>query len=240
MAQRGRHRRDFPGSRALGPIQPGCGSICLPTSGCSRIGWLSRPSWCTRTMQRKSPSRSRIRNTVGGQARHPAPLRTRRPAMKIVVIGGTGLIGTKLVHDRNCGPRIGPHGRTRATIPGRQQRRPPGEHRSSSPVLRHSGGRSKPGAWRSSPPGPDALPGLAFLSVDADSPLRPARSRRPRHAGVSLWRTSNSNIQPWHMAFATGPARDRLVEAVLEDWGQKDGRPDSLHTREDKSTTDPH
>src|SRR6516165_10727539 len=27
---------------------------------------------------------------------------------------------------------------------------------------------------------------------------------------------SNSNIQPWRMVFATGPARDRLVEALLE------------------------
>jgi nitroreductase len=28
---------------------------------------------------------------------------------------------------------------------------------------------------------------------------------------------SNSNIQPWHMVFATGPARDRLVHALLEE-----------------------
>jgi nitroreductase len=27
---------------------------------------------------------------------------------------------------------------------------------------------------------------------------------------------SNSNIQPWHMVFASGPARDRLVAALLE------------------------
>src|SRR5215468_7084838 len=27
---------------------------------------------------------------------------------------------------------------------------------------------------------------------------------------------SNSNIQPWHMVFASGPARDRLVQALLE------------------------
>lgn len=27
---------------------------------------------------------------------------------------------------------------------------------------------------------------------------------------------SNSNIQPWHMVFASGPARDRLAEALLE------------------------
>ncbi|WP_319428933.1 nitroreductase [Mycobacterium sp. RTGN5] len=27
---------------------------------------------------------------------------------------------------------------------------------------------------------------------------------------------SNSNIQPWHVVFASGPARDRLAEALLE------------------------
>ena len=27
---------------------------------------------------------------------------------------------------------------------------------------------------------------------------------------------SNSNIQPWHMVFASGPARDRLVKALVE------------------------
>jgi nitroreductase len=26
---------------------------------------------------------------------------------------------------------------------------------------------------------------------------------------------SNSNIQPWHVIFASGPARDRLAKAVL-------------------------
>ena len=28
---------------------------------------------------------------------------------------------------------------------------------------------------------------------------------------------SNSNIQPWHMVFASGPTRDRLVKALLEE-----------------------
>ncbi len=28
---------------------------------------------------------------------------------------------------------------------------------------------------------------------------------------------SNSNVQPWHLVLATGPARDRLVEALLEE-----------------------
>ena len=28
---------------------------------------------------------------------------------------------------------------------------------------------------------------------------------------------SNSNVQPWHVVFASGPARDRLVEALMEE-----------------------
>src|SRR5262245_65948349 len=28
---------------------------------------------------------------------------------------------------------------------------------------------------------------------------------------------SNSNIQPWHLVFASGPPRDRLVRALLEE-----------------------
>lgn len=28
---------------------------------------------------------------------------------------------------------------------------------------------------------------------------------------------SNSNIQPWHMVFASGPPRDRLVKALLDE-----------------------
>ena len=28
---------------------------------------------------------------------------------------------------------------------------------------------------------------------------------------------SNSNMQPWHMVFASGPPRDRLVNALLEE-----------------------
>ena len=28
---------------------------------------------------------------------------------------------------------------------------------------------------------------------------------------------SNSNVQPWHVVFTSGPARDRLVEALLEE-----------------------
>jgi nitroreductase len=33
---------------------------------------------------------------------------------------------------------------------------------------------------------------------------------------LALRAPSNSNIQPWHLLLATGPARDRLVEALLE------------------------
>jgi nitroreductase len=28
---------------------------------------------------------------------------------------------------------------------------------------------------------------------------------------------SNSNVQPWHVVFTSGPARDRLVETLLEE-----------------------
>lgn len=34
---------------------------------------------------------------------------------------------------------------------------------------------------------------------------------------VAVRAPSNSNIQPWHVVFASGPARDRLVEALLEE-----------------------
>ena len=34
---------------------------------------------------------------------------------------------------------------------------------------------------------------------------------------LALHAPSNSNIQPWHMVFASGAARDRLVKALLEE-----------------------
>ncbi len=34
--------------------------------------------------------------------------------------------------------------------------------------------------------------------------------------GLAVRAPSNSNIQPWHVVFASGPARDRLAEALLE------------------------
>ena len=38
---------------------------------------------------------------------------------------------------------------------------------------------------------------------------------------------SNSNIQPWHVLFASGPRRDRLVAALLDEAKQRppDGAP---------------
>jgi nitroreductase len=34
--------------------------------------------------------------------------------------------------------------------------------------------------------------------------------------GLAMRAPSNSNIQPWHLVLASGPTRDRLVEALLE------------------------
>jgi nitroreductase len=34
---------------------------------------------------------------------------------------------------------------------------------------------------------------------------------------LAQWAPSNSNIQPWHMVFASGAPRDRLVAALLEE-----------------------
>ena len=33
---------------------------------------------------------------------------------------------------------------------------------------------------------------------------------------LAMHAPSNSNVQPWQVVFASGPARDRLVEALLE------------------------
>lgn len=37
-----------------------------------------------------------------------------------------------------------------------------------------------------------------------------------RAVALAMRAPSNSNIQPWHLVLASGPARDRLVEALLE------------------------
>lgn len=38
-----------------------------------------------------------------------------------------------------------------------------------------------------------------------------------RALALAVRAPSNSNIQPWHMVFASGPARDRLVAALLDE-----------------------
>jgi nitroreductase len=65
---------------------------------------------------------------------------------------------------------------------------------------------------------------------DLDDVIRERRSTRmflrdkpvPRHLvdealDLAIHAPSNSNVQPWQVVFASGPARDRLVEALLED-----------------------
>jgi nitroreductase len=46
---------------------------------------------------------------------------------------------------------------------------------------------------------------------------------------LAIHAPSNSNVQPWHVVFASGPARDRLVEALLEEAQSKP--PGYLHFR---------
>ena len=48
----------------------------------------------------------------------------------------------------------------------------------------------------------------------------PSRCRGHWSRRLSSWPStppSNSDIQPWHMVFASGPPRDRLVKALLEE-----------------------
>jgi nitroreductase len=48
-------------------------------------------------------------------------------------------------------------------------------------------------------------------------PDRPvARELVDEAVDLAIHAPSNSNIQPWHLVFASGPARDRLVAALLE------------------------
>jgi nitroreductase len=63
---------------------------------------------------------------------------------------------------------------------------------------------------------------------DLDETIRQRRSSRlflpepvPRHLiteslELAMRAPSNSNVQPWHVVFTAGEARDRLVEALLE------------------------
>jgi len=65
---------------------------------------------------------------------------------------------------------------------------------------------------------------------DLEEVIRERRSVRmflrdkpvPRHLvdealDLAIHAPSNSNVQPWQVVFASGPARDRLVEALLEE-----------------------
>ena len=65
---------------------------------------------------------------------------------------------------------------------------------------------------------------------DLEDVIRERRSVRmflrdravPRHLvdealDLAMHAPSNSNVQPWQVVFASGPARDRLVEALLEE-----------------------
>ena len=65
--------------------------------------------------------------------------------------------------------------------------------------------------------------------LDLDQAIRERHSTRmflpqpvPRELvddalALAQYAPSNSNIQPWHMVFASGPSRDRLVNAMLEE-----------------------
>ena len=48
-----------------------------------------------------------------------------------------------------------------------------------------------------------------------DKPVPPALIQEA--LALAMRAPSNSNVQPWHLVLASGPARDRLVEALLEE-----------------------
>ncbi len=48
-----------------------------------------------------------------------------------------------------------------------------------------------------------------------DKPVPPALVQEALE--LAMRAPSNSNVQPWHLVLASGPARDRLVEALLEE-----------------------
>src|SRR5215510_5162828 len=70
---------------------------------------------------------------------------------------------------------------------------------------------------------------VSWHSLDLDQAIRERHSTRmflpqpvPRELvdealALAQCAPSNSNIQPWHMVFATGAARDRLVAALLDE-----------------------
>src|ERR1700747_3374254 len=65
--------------------------------------------------------------------------------------------------------------------------------------------------------------------LDLDQAIRARHSRRlflpqpvPRELvnealALAQYAPSNSNIQPWHMVFASGASRDRLVAALIDE-----------------------
>jgi nitroreductase len=70
---------------------------------------------------------------------------------------------------------------------------------------------------------------VSWTSLDLDQAIRERHSTRmflpqpvPRELveealALAVYAPSNSNIQPWHMVFASGAPRDRLVNALLEE-----------------------
>ncbi len=87
------------------------------------------------------------------------------------------------------------------------------QDRARSPRLATGGTHARPRRGHPRPP------------VDTTVPARQARaeetwSSRPSNSPSRA--PSNSNIQPWHLVFNSGPARDRLVEAMLDEAAKGD------------------
>src|SRR5262249_45410978 len=89
--------------RSSRPVTPSTSrpAVCTASAGipARRTRRASSPSSCTRRTPRTSSSPKR-RNSEGKMTTGPANLlgrHSRRPGMKIVVIGGSGLIGKKLI-----------------------------------------------------------------------------------------------------------------------------------------------
>jgi nitroreductase len=70
---------------------------------------------------------------------------------------------------------------------------------------------------------------VSWTSLALDQAIRERHSTRmflpqpvPRELvdealALAQYAPSNSNIQPWHVVFASGPPRDRLVNALLDE-----------------------
>src|SRR6516162_9795879 len=75
----------------------------------------------------------------------------------------------------------------------------------------------------------DSLPPGETTMLDLDQAIRERHSTRlflpqpvPRELvnealALAQYAPSNSNIQPWHMVFASGASRDRLVAALIDE-----------------------